>query len=214
MVSRYSAYRRGSDTVPPDVVDRILIGACAAVWLAVLGVSVAATVALVDLGRGFHRMARSSHTTWVLYVVILVSALIIAGAIPVLLRARRAAQAEASGRSVGGSAGAAVKPPVRFMSPAPRTAAERARLPRVQPAQPAEEWSGVAVDRVWLRGTVLLTGTMGAALIAVAAATYLMAVGHDGPSWVGYGLAAVVTAAMPVVELLHVRQLRRLVAKQ
>ncbi len=214
MVSRYSAYRRGPDTVPPDVVDRILIGACAAVWLAVLGVSVAATVALVDLGRGFHRVARSSHTTWVLYVVILVSALIIAGAIPVLLRARRTAQAEASGRSVGGSAGAAAKPTVRLMSPAPRTAAERARLPRVQPAQPAEEWSGAAVDRVWLRGTVLLTGTMGAALIAVAAATYLMAVGDDGPSWVGYGLAAAVTAAMPVVELLHVRQLRRLVAKQ
>ena len=68
----------------------------------------------------------------------------------------------------------------------------------------------MAVDRVWLRGTVALTGMMGAALIAVAAATYLMAVGHDGPSWVGYGLAGVVTAAMPVVEWLHIRQLRRL----
>ena len=39
-----------------------------------------------------------------------------------------------------------------------------------------------------------------------------MAVGHDGPSWVGYGLAGVVTAAMPVIEWLHVRQLRREVA--
>jgi hypothetical protein len=54
---------------------------------------------------------------------------------------------------------------------------------------------------------------MGAALIAVAAATYLMAVGHDGPSWVGYVLAGLVTAAMPVVEWLHVRQLRGLIAE-
>ena len=101
---------------------------------------------------------------------------------------------------------------MRLMSRAPRTAAERARQPRLQGAEPAAELSGVAVDRVWLRGTVVLTGTMGAALIAVAAATYLMAVGHDGPSWVGYGLAGIVTAAMPVVEWLHIRQLRRVVA--
>ncbi|WP_120313942.1 DUF2561 family protein, partial [Mycobacterium alsense] len=47
-------------------------------------------------------------------------------------------------------------------------------------------------------------------LIAVAAATYLMAVGHDGASWVGYGLAGVITAGMPAVEWLHVRQLRQL----
>jgi len=208
MVSRYSAYRRGSDTVPPDVIDRILVGTCAAIWLVLLGVSVAATVALVDLGRGFHKMAGNSHTTWVLYAVIIVSALIIAGAIPVLVRARRMARTEPAGRSMTGAA----KPPVRLMSPAPRTAAERARQQRMQAVEPASEWSGAAVDRVWLRGTVVLTGTMGAALIAVAAATYLMAVGHDGPSWVGYGLAGVVTAAMPVVEWLHIRQLRRVVA--
>ena len=206
MVSRYSAYRRGADTIPPDVVDRILVGACAAIWLVLLGVSVAAAVALADLGRGFHKMAGNSHTTWVLYVVIIVSALIIAGAIPVLLRARR--MTESPARSLTGPG----RPAVRLMSPAPRTAAERARQPRVQAVEPAAELSGVAVDRVWLRGTVVLTGTMGAALIAVAAATYLMAVGHDGPSWVGYGLAGVVTAAMPVVEWLHIRQLRRVVA--
>ena len=91
-------------------------------------------------------------------------------------------------------------------APAARASAERAPHPTTAPA---DEWSGVAVDRVWLRGTVLLVGTMGAALIAVAAATYLMAVGHDGPAWVGYGLAGVATAAMPLVEWLHIRQLRR-----
>ncbi|QZA15960.1 DUF2561 family protein [Mycobacterium malmoense] len=211
MVSRYSAYRRGSDTVPPDVVDRILVGACAAIWLVLLGMSVAAAVALVDLGRGFHQMAKNPHTPWVLYAVIIVSALIIAGAIPVLLRARRMGLTDPAARSAGSARGQA-RPPVRLMSPAPRTAAERARQQRVRAVEPAGEWSGAAVDRVWLRGTVVLTGTMGAALIAVAAATYLMAVGHDGPSWVGYGLAGIVTAAMPVVEWLHIRQLRRVVA--
>lgn len=214
MVSRYSAYRRGlgDDTVSPDVVDRILIGACAAVWLVLLGVSVAAAVALTDLGRGFHKAAGGTHTTsWVLYAVIVVSALIIAGAIPMLLRARRMAQSEPAARGM-----TAPRPPVRLMSQAPRTAAEWARQPRAQaPAQEADSgWSGEAVDRVWLRGTVLLVGAMGLALVAVATATYLMAVGHDSPSWVAYGVAAVVTAGMPAIEWLHVRQLRRAVAEK
>ena len=212
MVSRYSAYRRGSDTIPPDVIDRILLGACAAIWLVLLGVSVAAFVALADLGRGFHKMASSPHTTWVLYAVIIISALIIAGAIPILLRARRMAQADPAAPSMTAPARAAGRPPVRPGSPAARTVDERAGQERVQAVGPAAEWSGAAVDRVWLRGTVILTGTMGAALIAVAAATYSMAVGHDGPSWVGYGLAGIVTAAMPVVEWQHVRQLRRVIA--
>lgn len=212
MVARYSTYRRGSDdTISPDVIDRILIGTCAAVWLVLLGVSVAAAVALTDLARGFHKAASSGpHTNWVLYAVIIVSALIIAGAIPILLRARRMAQSEPAARGMT----APNRPPVRLMSQAPRTAAGRAQQPRVQQAAASgTELSGETVDRVWLRGTVLLTGTMGAALIAVATATYLMAVGHDGPSWVGYGLAGVVTAAMPVVEWLHVRQLRRVVTE-
>jgi Protein of unknown function (DUF2561) len=208
MLTRYSAYRRGADdTISPDVIDRILIGACAAVWLVLLGVSVAAVVALVEMGRGFHKAASSPHTTWVLYAVIIISALIIAGAVPMLLRARRMSQTEPAARGMT----APDRPPVRLMSQKPRVAAGRAQQPRVQASPVAEEWSGAAVDRVWLRGTVLLTGTMGAALIGVATATYLMAVGHDGASWVGYGLAGVITAAMPAVEWLHVRQLRRVV---
>ncbi|MGA7052612.1 MAG: DUF2561 family protein, partial [Mycobacterium sp.] len=106
MVIKYSAYRRGSDTIPPEVIDRVLLGACAAIWLVLLGVSVAAAVALADLGRGFHKVAGNPHTTWVLYTVIIVSALIIAGAIPVLLRARRAAGVEPAARTAG-------RPPVR-----------------------------------------------------------------------------------------------------
>ena len=208
MTSRYSAYRHGPDTVPPDVIDRILVGTCAAVWLVLIGVSVAAAVALTDLGQGFHKMARNSHTTWVLYVVIIVSALIIAGAIPVLLRARRAAQTEPP----GGLVGAAARRPVRTGDPAARTVAERTRPARIHALGPGAESPDTAVDRVWLRGTVALTGTMGVALIAAAAATYLMAVGHDGASWFAYGLAGIVTAAMPAIEWLHIRQLRQVLA--
>jgi len=210
MASRYSAYRHGSDTVPPDVIDRILVGACAAIWLVLIGVSVAAAVALADLGQGFHKMARNSHTTWVLYVVIIVSALIIAGAIPVLLRARRTAQDEPPARLVGASARVTARQPVGTGRAAARTVAERARSPRIPAVMP--ESSDVTTDRIWLRGTVALTGTMGVALIAVAAATYLMAVGHDGASWFAYGLAGIVTAGMPAIEWLHVRQLRQVVA--
>lgn len=196
----------------PDVIDRILIGTCAAIWLVLLGVSVAAVVALVDLGRGFHKMAGNSHTTWVLYAVIVVSALIIAGAIPVLLRARRTAQGEPAAQAMTAPARGSVRSAARRGSADARTADERAHQPKVQAAATDAEWSGEAVDRIWLRGTVILAGTMGAALIGVAAATYLMAVGRDSPSWVGYTLAGVVTAAMPVVEWLHIRRLRRVVA--
>jgi hypothetical protein len=212
MVGRYSAYRSGSDTVPPDVIDRILVGACAAVWLVLIGVSVAATVALADLGQGFHKVSKSPHTTWVLYVVIVVSALIIAGAIPVLLRARRTAHGGLPEPTAGGLLRGATGRSVRPGHPARRSMAELARRDRDQAIGADDEWSGAAVDRIWLRGTVALTGTMGAALIAVAAATYLMAVGHDEPSWIFYVLAGLITAAMPVIEVLHVRQLRRVVA--
>ncbi len=215
MVSKYAAYRRGAGdgTISPDVIDRILVGACAAIWLVLLGVSVAAAVALADLGRGFHKAASRTHSTsWVLYAVIVVSALIIAGAIPMLLRARRMAQTEPAARGMT----APNRPPVRLMSQVPRTAAERARQPRAPAPAPAadSDWSAEAVDRVWLRATVLLVGAMGAALVAVATGTYLMAVGHDGPSWVAYGVAGVVTAGMPVIEWTHVRLLRRAIAAQ
>ena len=99
--------------------------------------------------------------------------------------------------------------------PAPtRTVAERVRQQRVQASGSPVEWNGVEADRIWLRGTTALTGTLGAALIGVATATYLMAIGHDGPSWAVYGVAGVITAATPVIEVLYVRQLRRVIASQ
>lgn len=211
MLGRYSAYRRGPDgIVAPVVVDRILIGACAAVWLVLVGVSVAAAVALADLGRGFHKVARDSHTTWVLYTVIIISALIIAGAIPVLLRARRMSGADSVPRPALSSAQG--RRPARPAQPAVRAVSGPTRRDHVRAFEAATDWSGEAVDRIWLRGTVTLTGAIGTALIAVALATYLMAVGHDGASSASYAVAAVITAGMPAIEWYHVRQLRRTLA--
>lgn len=211
MVGRYSAYRRGPDpVVNPDVIDRVMIGTCAAIWLVLIGVSVAASVALFDLGRGFHKMARTPHTTWVLYAVIIVSALVIAGAIPVLLRARRSTQVEPVVRSRALQGRNPTRQPIAVGArPASRAATDPARRDHVKAYGALDEWSGEAVDRLWLRGTVALTGAIGTALTGVALATYLMAAGHDGASWASYGFAGLVTAGMPVIEWFYVRQLRQ-----
>jgi hypothetical protein len=188
----------------PETVDRMLIGLCALIWLVLLGMSVAAVVALIDLGRGFHKPTQNSHTG-LLYIVIGVSALIILAATPVLLRARPATPA----RSAAGSTGFPVRgggaPPSwpRFddRTTGRRGAAASATMPH-----------GDEVDRVWLRGTAELASAIGTALIAVAMATYLMAVGKDGAAWGGYIVAGLVTAVMPVVPWRHLRQLRATVA--
>ena len=52
----------GPDTAEFDRIDRILLGACAGVWLAALGAGVAATVALVDLGTGHGQSTGESGT--------------------------------------------------------------------------------------------------------------------------------------------------------
>ncbi|GAF88950.1 unnamed protein product, partial [marine sediment metagenome] len=73
----------------PDQLDRLLFGGCVALWLAALGAGVAAAVTLVDLGTRHPSGTSSSHTPWLLYSIIGVSAAVIIGAIPLLLRARR-----------------------------------------------------------------------------------------------------------------------------
>jgi hypothetical protein len=195
----------------PENIDRILVGVCALIWLVLLGMSVAAGVALVDLGRGAHKLTTNPHTG-LLYIVIGVSALIVLAAIPVLVRARRAAPAHPTPRPPG------------FPRPEGGTSADRPgqRAPypdfdvSAAPARgapgPLFTLSGNEVDRVWLRGTTGLVSLIGTALIAVALATYLMATGKEGAAWVGYGVAGLFTAAMPVVLWLHLRQLRDLLA--
>jgi hypothetical protein len=206
MAVRDSGARQGWGAVSPATTDRILLGVCAAVWLALVGVSVAAVVALVDLGRGFQRTG-SQHTPAVLYAVIIVSALVIAGAIPVLLRARRTASPVA--RPAGTQVRGAVRQPARAGHVGPRAGAEEARTERLT-ALGSPGLSAAEVDRIWLRGMLSLVATMGVALIAVAAATYLMAIGRYGASWTAYVIAGIVTATMPLIAWQHLRRLHRL----
>lgn len=207
MADRYSTGPRGWSTVSPSTGDRILIGACAAIWLVLVGVSVAAVVALADLGRGFHESTGSPHSSAVLYVIIVISTLVIAASIPVLLRARRTGRPEAAARSVVVPARGADGQPVRPGHPPARSTIQQARTERLTTLRPG--LSDAVVDRIWLRGSVALMAAMGVALIAVATATYLMAVGHQGAAWSAYVIAGIVTAAMPVIPWQHVRRLRR-----
>jgi len=210
MADRYSGAWGPWSRVAPDAGDRILVGVCATVWLALVGMSVAAIVALMDLGRGFHAPKGNPHASSVLYAIIVISALVILAAIPMLLRARRTTRDGPVARSAGTSARAVSGQPIRSGNAPARTIAQPGSTERLSTLRPA--LSDAAVDRVWLRGTAALMAAMGAALLAVAAATYLMAIGHDAISWTSYGIAGFVTLVMPLVPWRQVRQLRRTLA--
>jgi hypothetical protein len=195
----YSDSRFGS----PETVDRILVIVCAVVWLVALGVGVAATVALVDLASAHPVNAvksGDSDTPWLLYVIIGISALVILAAIPLLLRARHTAVDEP------------VAPAAR---PQARLAVDRdpPGYPGPTPARySAKVISAGSLDRMWLRcGTGVLTAT-GAAMIAVATATYLMAGETQKGAWAAYIVAAVITLGMTVIPVLYLRQLRNALA--
>ncbi len=197
-----------------DQTDRILLAVCAALWLAALGTSVAAIVALVDLASGHSTGADDAETPWLLYTVIGVSAVVIAGAIPLLIRARRTALQ-------GGLRPAAGQPASTqnvFGPPLGTEASQRSfggPVIRRQPAPPANSPVGfptAAVEQVWLRCSVLLACAVGAATAAVGIGTYLMASDQDGLAWAAYGVAALVTVAMPVVPWFFLRQLHQLIA--
>jgi hypothetical protein len=209
MIDRYSQAWGARRKVTPATADRIVLGTCAVIWLALVGMSVAALVALMDLSRGFHEAKGNPHTSSVLYAIIIVSALIILAAIPILLRARRITRDGPVARSAGSPARPASSPstgsPGQLNVQSAHGATER--LTTSRPAL-----SDAVVDRFWLRGTAALMGTMGAALLAVATATYSMAIGHDGFSWSAYGVAGAITLVMPVIPWRHVRQLRGMLA--
>ena len=196
--------------VTPATADRILVGSCAAVWLALVGMSVAAIVALMDLGRGFHNSRGNPHTSSVLYAIVVISALVILAAIPMLLRARHTIRDGPVARSARAPARPRSGQPIRSGPTSESAVGQLGRTERLTTLRPA--LSDAAVDRVWLRGTAALMSTMGAALLAVALATYLMAIGHDAFAWTSYGIAGLVTLGMPFVPWQQVRQLRRTLA--
>lgn len=214
----------------PETVDRLLVGVCGAIWLVLLAVTVIAVVALVDMSRG-HTAGGGSHTPWLLYSIIIVSGLIIVGAIPLLIRARRTALADARlapsepvkatglPRPTTAPAaparatevpteklkvfGSTVDPYERFQPDFAQSSASR----RADPLIPATE-----LDRLWLRCTVMLIGAIGLALVGTSTATYLLAVDSETPAWVALGLAAVITIAMPAIPVTYLRQLHGAVA--
>jgi hypothetical protein len=210
----------------PESIDRFMVAVCGAIWLVLLAMSVVATVALVQLGRG-RDAGPDGQPSWLLYSIIAVSALIIAGAIPLLLRARRTALADpgstgsdsggvsgsgVSGSGVSGSGVADPGPVLPVEAPTEKlrvfgTAVDPyARDAAPEPAAVSRVPASV-VDRLWLRGTASLLGAMGLALTAVATATYLLATGSDTGTWVALGTAGAITVAMPAVLVAFARRL-------
>jgi hypothetical protein len=183
----------------PEVVDRALMIACAAVWLLALGFWVAAGVALVNLGSS-HAAAvagEESGSNWVLYTVIAVSAVVIIAAVPLLLRARNATPAPAP------------------VAASPTSARARLAASRIHAGYPAatsarSAASGVStelLDRLMLRCGLGVLTAMGLGYIAVGIATHLMAVDSNGASWALYGVAALFLVGMVAVPVLLLKQL-------
>jgi hypothetical protein len=204
--------------------DRILLAACAVIWLAALGSAVAATVALVNLGSGHQESSSSdSGTPWLLYGVIGVSALVIVGAIPLLVRARRTALDDPRAGRGGGVRPTTGRTPtttrapeprtqqLRTSSPAPSTSRQRSAHPSPSRISTFDAALPPAVDRLWLRCAVFIASAMGLALLGIGIATYLMAAGHDTFSWAAYVVAGLVTLAMPAIPWIYLRQLHDLV---
>jgi hypothetical protein len=199
-----------------DNVNRVLLAACAVVWLAVIGVSVAAIVALVELGSGRAGNAPSdSGAPWGLYLVIGISAAVILGSIPLLLRARRAAQQQ--------------PPPTRQPVVTPRRPPVEATTEKLRvfgsvatPADPkrpgdrrppvpstyARGMSEELVDQMWLRFTASMATAIGAATLAVATATYFMGVKDDSSATAALVVAGIITVLMPLIPFQQLRQLR------
>jgi uncharacterized protein DUF2561 len=190
----------------PDRTDRILVVAAVALWLTALGAGVAAVVALVDLANAHATDAGESDTPWLLYTVIGVSALVIVGAIPLLLKARQSAVAGAPSRTEAPDDAKARETP----SVAQRLQPFGAPVLRRYSTPPAGHRVGfptAAVEQIWLRCTATIAAAMGAAATAIGVATYLMASEHEMASWIVYAVAGVVTVAMIAVPFAFLRQL-------
>ncbi|TPG32585.1 DUF2561 family protein [Mycolicibacterium hodleri] len=191
-----------------EQVDRILVIAALGLWLAALGAAVAAVVALVDLASADSVTAGNPDTPWLLYTVIGVSAAVIVGAIPLLLRARQTAASVVATRpaTVDDHAETGDRPSVaRRLQPFGAPVLHPHSTP---PAGGPVGFPTAAVEQIWLRASAITAGAIGAATTCVGVATYLMATGHDTASWVVYGVAGLITVAMPAATWHFLRKLR------
>lgn len=195
-----------------DQTDRILLGVCAALWLAALGAGVAAVVALVDLSGKNVGTGGEAETPWLLYTVIGVSAVVIVAAVPLLLRARRTAVDGAASRPVSSRPEqSAFGDPVQTTSPRPAGGPAIRRQP-TPPASSRVGFPTAAVEQIYRRCPVVIASAMGAAAALIGVATYLAATENETTSWVAYGVAGVIIVAMPVVPVFFLRQLRAVLA--
>jgi uncharacterized protein DUF2561 len=203
-----AAGRTRSSLDAPDQTDRILLGVCAGLWLAALAAAVAAVIALVGLGRP-HSAAGSSPTPWLLYTVIGVSAIVIVGAIPLLIRARKAALDEGQRPADGHSASTqnVFGPPLGTEGRQRGLGAPAIRRQAVPPPTSRVGFPTAAVEQLSLRCTLVMASAIAAATAAIGIATYLMASEHDGMAWAAYAVAGLVTVALPAVPWYFLRQL-------
>jgi hypothetical protein len=195
-----------------DQTDRILAAVCAALWLTALGAGVAAVVALVDLGTDHTVTASESDTPWLLYAVIAISAAVIAGAVPLLIRARRSAGGQRPAARAETTARAGFGDPVAATTRLSTVGGPAIRRSAAPPASSRVGFPTAAVDQIWLRSSVVTAGAIGAATTLICVGTYLMATESDTAGWVAYAVAAIVTVGMPAVPWFFLRQLRDVLA--
>ena len=172
--------------------------------------TVTAIVALVDLGRGHVIDDGGKSTPWLLYGVIVVSALVIVGAIPLLIKRQahgsvRARPAPAAKPRVEGTGekvrvfGTTVDPYERYQPDFAQSsplAASRRSDPR--------DGTGPAVAA----GTVSIAAAMGLAFVAAGPGTYLLAGAEDTAAWIALGFAGLITVLMPGIPVSYLRQLQ------
>ncbi|CPR90686.1 Conserved membrane protein of uncharacterised function [Mycobacteroides abscessus subsp. abscessus] len=214
----------------PESVDRMLIGLCAVIWLAFVGMLVGAIVVIAGMGED----SGSSGSSWGIYIVIGVSLTVIVGAVPLLLRARKsAAQRTARGasktapkrkgaNSSGGATAPSGPPPAEASTEKLKTfgglADHVSHVPKDYngPGSPAYRAATEAaakravINRLWLRATVGIAGAIGLALLAVVTGTYLLAVESDTAAVIAFVFAGVITCAMGAIPWVTLKKLREL----
>ena len=205
-----TAGRSRSTLDKPNQTDRILLAVCVALWLAALAAGVAAVVALVDLARPHSAAVGGSPTPWLLYTVIGVSAVVIIGAIPLLMRARRSAFDGGQRPEAGppGSTQNVFGPPLGTEGRQRGFGTPAIRRQTIPPATSRIGFPTAAVERVSRRYALVSASAIGAATALIGVGTYLLASSDDSLACVGFELAGLLTVALPVVPWYFLRQLR------